>query len=86
MQGVVEGPKLTMKVRGTDNLEGSTIPLSEPTGYIFSITGPVSGTVGAVQVINNGLLWLPDSPQQGAMAAASAALLLYQDISRKNKR
>ena len=83
MQGVLEGPKLTMQVRGTDQLEGSTIPLSEPTGYVFSIIGPVSGTAGAVQVINNGLLWLPDSPQQGVMAAASAALLLYQDISRK---
>ena len=83
MRGVLQGPKLTMQVRGTDKLEGTKIPLSEPTGYVFSITGPVTGTAGAVQVINNGLLWLPDSPQQGAMAAASAALLLYQDISRK---
>jgi hypothetical protein len=83
MQGVLQGPKLTVQVKGTDKLEGSAIPLSEPTGYIFSIVGPVSGTVGAVQVINNGVLWLPDSPQQPVMAAAAAALLLYQDISRK---
>lgn len=83
MRGVLEGPNLTIQVRGTDKLEGTAIPLSEPTGYVFSVAGQLSGTVGAVQVINNGLLWLPDSPQQGAMAAASAALLLYQDISRK---
>ncbi|MBU4603850.1 MAG: hypothetical protein KKH66_02990, partial [Proteobacteria bacterium] len=81
--GVLEGPKLTIQVQGTDKLEGTTIPLSEPTGYVFSVAGQLSGTVGAVQVINDGLLWLPDSPQQEAMAAASAALLLYQDISRK---
>jgi hypothetical protein len=39
--------------------------------------------VGAVQVIDRGLLWLPDSPQQGAMAAASAALLLQHHQKRK---
>ncbi|MCF8040622.1 MAG: hypothetical protein K9K65_08980 [Desulfarculaceae bacterium] len=83
MKGVLEGPTLTMQIRGTNKLAGTTIPLSEPTGYVFSINGPVSGTAGAVQVINNGILWLPDSPQQGAMAAVSAAMLLYQDVSRK---
>lgn len=83
MQGVLEGPGLTVRVRGTDKLEGTTIPLSEPVGYVFAVIGAMDGTVGAVQVINNGVLWLPDSPQQPALAAAAAALLLHQDISRK---
>ena len=42
------------------------------------------GPIGAVQVINNGILWLPVSPDQDALAAASAGLLLYQNVDRKN--
>jgi len=85
MRGVLVGPKLSIQVKGTDQLEGSGIPLSETTGYVFSVQGnDASGPIGAVQVINNGILWLPVSPDQDAMAAASAALLLYQNIDRKN--
>ena len=84
MRGYLIGPKLTIQVQGTDKLEGSTIPLSEPTGYVFSVHTTTSGTIAAVQVINNGVLWLPNSPEQEPLAAASAALLLYQNVDRKN--
>ena len=80
MQGALETSGFSVLIKGTDKLEGSPIPLSEPTGYVFS---SIQGTVGAVQVINNGVLWLPNSAQQPALAAAAAGLLLYQDISRK---
>ncbi len=83
MQGLLEGKELAVRVQGTDKLEGTGIPLGEPTGYIFSLAGSKTGPMGAVQVINNGILWLPTSPQQPALAATSAALLLYQDLSRK---
>ncbi|MCF8031603.1 MAG: hypothetical protein K9K66_01580 [Desulfarculaceae bacterium] len=84
MQGLLVGPKLTITVQGTDKLEGSSIPLSEPTGYVFSVHTSTSGPVAAVQVINNGVLWLPHSPDADALAAASAALLLHQNVDRKN--
>ena len=84
MQGVLVGPKLTINVKGTYQLEGTPIPLSDPTGYLFSLVGAARGPVGAVQVINNGVVWLPHAPEQDALAAASAALLLYQNVDRKN--
>ncbi|BEQ15031.1 hypothetical protein [Desulfoferula mesophila] len=83
MRGVLQGPKLTIAVRGTNRLEGEDSPSGQTTGYVFRVDGPLMGPVGAVQVIDPGLLWLPDSPDQGAMAAASAALLLQHHQNRK---
>lgn len=83
MQGELQGPKLFLTVRGVDKLEGEEAPAGQTTGYVYRVDGALKGTVGAVQVIGQGLLWLPDSPEQGAMAAASAALLLHHQQNRK---
>ena len=79
MQGVLQGPGKDIQVKGTHELEGSSLGLSDPTGYTFySPQGPIA----AVQVINNGIVWMLPGPDQDALAAASAGLLLYKDVSR----
>ncbi len=81
--GVLSGPGKRFSVQGTHALAGTSIPLSDPTGYIFSLAGH---TVGAVEVINAGAVWLPPalpSNQRHALAATAAALLLYQEISKQ---
>ena len=82
LAGVVSNGSQTIRVQGTNQLEGSHIPLSEPTGYRFSLNGRA---VGAVEVINDGRVWLaPDltQEQQSALAASAAALMIYRDLRR----
>ncbi|MCB2226475.1 MAG: hypothetical protein KQH53_07325 [Desulfarculaceae bacterium] len=85
MRGLLKGPQLNISVEGTDKLEGTSLPMHGASGYVFWLkTATSSGLLGAVQVINNGLLWLPQSPERDVLAAASAALLLHQNVDRKN--
>ena len=82
LAGVLSNGSQTIHVEGTNALEGSHIPLSEPTGYRFSLNGRA---VGAVEVINDGRVWMsPDlgPEQQSALAAGAAALMIYRDLRR----
>jgi len=80
MDGVLTDDKSSILVEGTQKLEGSSFPLLDPTGYYFRKNGKI---VGAVEVINNGAVWI-DATQskevQSALACASAALMLYKDL------
>lgn len=80
LTGIMKGGAAQIDISATHKLEGSPLKAGEPTGYVFHIGGR---PVGAVEVINKGTVWLDGSetPEiRSALAATSAALLLYQDI------
>ncbi|KIX12953.1 hypothetical protein [Dethiosulfatarculus sandiegensis] len=81
LNGLLFSNVKTIQVKGSNRLAGSSITLSDPTGYFFKQAG---GIVGAVEVINQGAVWLLPNTENSRdpMAAASAALMLYQDIGR----
>lgn len=78
--GIYNSGNQTFEIQGTHKLAGSPMPLTDTSGYLISRGGEV---VAAVEVINAGAVWM--SPKLTAMerdqlAAAAAALLLYQDL------
>ena len=81
LNGILTDGKERIQINGSQKLQGSPIPLSDPTGYEFVHKKRI---IGAVEVINKGGVWiLPsiDSEIRSVLAAASSALLLYRDIS-----
>lgn len=81
LNGVITDGKNKIQVRGSNKLQGSPIPLSDPTGYVFQKDSRV---LGAVEVINKGAVWLHPNVKDDLrtiLATASSALLLYRDIS-----
>lgn len=82
LQGVVTDGATRIDVTGTHKLDTTPLKVGTPTGYIFHIG---ERPVGAVEVINKGTVWLDNAvtPEtRSTLAAASAVLLLYQDIRR----
>lgn len=66
------------EVRSVHRLEGSKWPLAEPAGYEISTSGSV---IAAVETINRGRVWIGsdlDVATQQRIAAAAAALLLFE--------
>jgi hypothetical protein len=83
LQGVLFGGQTAFQVRGTQRLAGTSMPLMEATGYEFQQDGQ---PLAAVEVINEGAVFMPPGPAtpwSRAVAAASAALLLHQEIGRR---
>ena len=80
MDGLLGDGDIRISVKGTRKLAGSTWPLTEATGYLFYRDQDL---VGAVDVLNQGAVWiekdLPD-PMRSVLAAAASALLLYRDL------
>jgi hypothetical protein len=80
MDGFLSDGAVRISLKGTRKLAGTTLPLTEATGYLFYGD---QGLVGAVDVLNQGSVWiakdLPD-PMGTALAAAASALLLYRDL------
>ncbi len=80
VDGLLSDGALRISLKGTRKLAGTTLPLTEATGYLFFGD---HGLVGAVDVLNQGSVWiakdLPD-PMRTALAAAVSALLLYRDL------
>lgn len=67
-----------LDVRSVHRLEGSKWPLAEPAGYEISKSGRV---VAAVETINRGRVWIAsdlDADTRLRVAAAAAALLLFE--------
>jgi hypothetical protein len=72
----------TVKVRGTNKLSGTIFALGETAGYIFEVAGK---PVAAVEVINDGAVWL--SPSLAAelrqpVTAAISSLLLFEELRK----
>jgi len=81
MNGVLSDGKTQIIIQGSRKLTGSPILLSHPTGYEFFHEDHI---IGAVEVINEGIVWLYPSLSSQirlALATTSAALLLYQNLS-----
>lgn len=78
MNGVLTNGSQRIDVRSTTALAGSSLPLTEASGYIFTADNQ---PVGSVDVINSGAVRIDsgsDSQLRMGLAGASAALLLYQ--------
>jgi hypothetical protein len=86
LQGIMVDGATRIDISGTHGLDSTPLQVSTPTGYIFQIGGR---SVGAVEVINAGTVWLDNSatPEtRSTLAAASAVLLLYQDIQQTSEK
>ena len=73
-----DGGGAPLTVRSIHRLEGSRWPLAEPAGYEISVDGRA---VAAVEVINRGRVWIDpsiDAETRHRIAAAAAALLLFE--------
>jgi hypothetical protein len=80
LNGVLTDRKTRIQVQGSQKLQGSPIPIPDPSGYTFVLDGTL---VGAVEVINKGAVWLRptvDPEIRSVLATASTALLLYKNI------
>jgi len=80
MDGLLGDGATRIFVKGTRELEGGAWPLTEATGYLFHRDQDL---VGAVDVLNQGAVWMKkdlSADMRGAVAAAASALLLYRDL------
>ncbi len=85
LRGVVQDARTQsslFQVRSVHHLEGTRLSTPDPVGYLLEREG---SPVAAVETINRGRVWLGpdlDGAARGQVAAAAAALLLYQpDLS-----
>lgn len=79
-EGQVTNGRMLYQVKPVYKFEGKALPPGDILGYEFRDGNEV---VGAVQVVNNGKVWIrPDLPQDTRMVLASAAasLLLYDKL------
>lgn len=85
LHGTMTDGATRIDIAATHALDATPLRVRGPAGYVFRIGGR---TVGAVEVINAGTVWLDDSlaPEtRSALAAASAVMLLYQDIKESSQ-
>ena len=80
MDGLLGNDATRISVQGTRELAGGAWPLTEATGYLF-YRG--QNLVGAVEILNQGAVWLDKNlsdDTRRAVAATAAALLLHRDL------
>ena len=80
MDGLLGDGATRISVKGTRELAGGAWPLTEATGYLFYRDQDL---VGAVDVVNQGAVWIEKDladDTRSAMAASASALLLYRDL------
>jgi hypothetical protein len=80
LAGTLAGPGGSFAVAGTNQLQGTPLPAGQATGYRFERGGRVHG---AVEVINDGAVWLHGATEVrelAVLAAAATALLLLEDL------
>ena len=83
MKGSLTDGKTVYSIEGTRRLAGTSIALMEASGYVILKSGL---PVAAVEVLNEGSVRFADSlneSERDILAAASAGILLYMDISGK---
>jgi len=82
LKGTLSRGSRTLLVTGTNKLAGTPFPLDETTGYVFESDGK---PVAAVEVINNGAVWIPpaiDAADRAPVTVAIAALLLFEELRK----
>lgn len=80
LSGTLHRDNRNIVVKGTQALAGTSLPLGDTSGYIFQVGGRA---VAAVEVLNNGAVWLdPDLEPglRGPIVAAIGALLLFEEL------
>lgn len=80
LRGTLRGAGGVFTVKGTNRLAGTPLPMGETSGYAIEWGSQV---LAAVEVINDGAVWIaPDlRPEHRApLMAAIAALLLFEDL------
>lgn len=86
MEGAMTDGDTRIDISVTYMLAQSPLKMGDPTGYLFHIGGRF---VGAVEVINEGTVWIHNAvtPEtRSALAAASAVLLMSKDIKEVVER
>lgn len=82
LAGTLSRNDVSITVTGTNKLAGTILPYGETSGYVFESAGR---PIAAVEVINNGAVWLaPDlAPELRApVTAAISALLLMEELRK----
>lgn len=82
LKGTLRRGDRTVTVTGTNKLAGTPLPLDETTGYVFETDGR---PVAAVEVINNGAVWIApdiDPTLRAPVTAAIASLLLFEELRK----
>lgn len=82
LSGTLSRDARVVTVTGTRKLAGSPFPLDETTGYVFESGGR---PIAAVEVINNGAVWVSseiESELQAPVTAAIASLLLFEELRK----
>ena len=82
LSGIMTNREAEILVNATRELSGDSWPLTEAAGYLFTLSGRL---IGAVEVINDGRIWVRKSESkeiQQAVASGAAALLLYREIRK----
>ncbi len=82
LQGELNTAGRAVTVRGTNRLAGTFLTLDETTGYVFELAGR---PVAAVEVINDGAVWLSSelpADYRGPVTAAASALLLFEELRK----
>ena len=85
LHGAMVDGATRVDIAATHKLDSTPLQVGSPTGYLFHSEGRL---VGAVEVMNTGTVWLDNAvpPEtRSALAAASAILLLYQDIQKAHE-
>jgi hypothetical protein len=80
LQGTLSQGNQVILVQGTNLLAGTPFPLGETSGYVFESGGRVAA---AVEVINDGAVWLSpglDPTLRAPVTAAISALLLFEEL------
>jgi hypothetical protein len=80
VKGTFRSGTWSIAIDGSRKLAGTPLPISEESGYVLMDEGRA---LAAVEVINQGAVWIDPAATpdlRGALAAASAALLLYRDL------
>ena len=81
LKGSLTDGEMVYAVESTRRLAGTSIPLMETSGYVITKNGL---PIAAVEVLNEGSVRFAnnlDASERDMLAAASAAILLYKDIS-----
>lgn len=76
LRGILEGGRDTYAVASNHRFKGTRITSPEPVGFTISRVG--GATALAVETLNRGRVWIaPDVASEADLAAAAAALLLF---------